>query len=257
MSTVSAVVQLPKKDFTVLSLKYQPAKQIKLPICIVSAKWAGLHQKKKVVYRIYIKKCKWKFLYTLGAYSKTAAVSQKTFIDLIRFGSSPKSPVDISVQRTGAMNLIFHRGHPFQSCPRGCSHCPDLLLLSMQGRSLPLCLRRAWWTGSRFKIHPGNFQIICKAVIARLSHRAFLRFLTGCEGPRSAPVRFQGIPFIKAKTIFAWCVVPSGSSEGCGIPLLLGAEGDFSSPPATCVLCFHWWGFWSKSLVLLTTSKLA
>lgn len=29
VSTVSAVVQLPKKDFAILSLKYRPGKQIK------------------------------------------------------------------------------------------------------------------------------------------------------------------------------------------------------------------------------------
>lgn len=197
---------------------------------------------------------KWKFLYTLGAYSKTAAVSQKTFIDLIRFGSSPKSPVDLSVQRTGAMILIFHGRHPFQSCPRGCSHCPDLLLLSMQGRSLPLCLRRGWWTGSRFKIHPGNFQIICKAVVTHLSHHAFLWFLTGCEGPRSAPVGFHGIPFIKAKTIFAWCIVLSGSSEGLWYTSsVMGWRWFCFLPSHVCAL----FSLWSKSLVLLTTSKLA
>lgn len=67
--------------------------------------------------------CKWKLLYSLEADSKTAAVNQKMFLDLIMFGWSPKSPVEVAVQRADAIHQYFH-----WRClvlPLPCSQCPE------------------------------------------------------------------------------------------------------------------------------------
>lgn len=115
-------------------------------LCYVSARQAALHQIKyqQMYITIYIYKITQKFLHWLGSYSKAAAVRQRTFIDLMRFGSSPMSPVDITAQRIVTADLIFHWRPPFQSYP-------------WQGQSLSwavLFLHVSEWTGNRSGIHP-------------------------------------------------------------------------------------------------------